>query len=638
MPLVLKAEKMERGRGQVLQRYRPDQTFDHESHFIARVTDYRVDRSYDQDLPRTRLIEEAIRFVRRWRRDGVGKVPGRSDAAPTFPPDGASAGFYEVVVPLSLNFAYYPLSVTCGNAQCRRVYVLPRAPEPGQEIGNCPSCDHPPSYQTQYLLVHGCGYAKGFEPPRTCDNCSNAAFRLDNRASRFRDFRWQCMRCGAARELNATAICNNQNCRFPNKAMQPEVHTSGAAYVPHTVRIVNPASPDDPTRTNTPEYRLGLVGRWLNVCSQEDLESLQSGSARPMDSRVRELIETLRVADPAKAAEIEVKFAPLDLDGLRARIETLVGPDLVNDDDALIRLAAQLETYSMTLRRNSVNIARLDAEAPSDTRRALYRRYPRVFREAGLDPDGIVLVPEFPVIELAVGYSRGGYTAKDADIRSYRGAPTRGQAGKTTLYAHPQRTEALVVGLDRARVARWLDVNNLASTSETGGADGVIQWFARYLLRRGDEIEWIEFSTMPAPEDRAGDALVRLIHSMSHQVIRALSVDSGFMETSLSEHFFPYHLSFAAYPRANGEFVIGGLRTVMEQNLDEIVRTATENDACLYDPNCLIANRGADHGCLFLPETACSFRNRNAHLSRWELFGSLDRSIVGYWDPSLATP
>ncbi|MDE2571804.1 MAG: hypothetical protein KGM44_04675, partial [bacterium] len=112
-------------------------------------------------------------------------------------------------------------------------------------------------------------------------------------------------------------------------------------------------------------------------------------------------------------------------------------------------------------------------------------------------------------------------------------------------------------------------------------------------------------------------------------------VDSGYMETSLSEYFFPYHLCFAIYPRANTEFVMGGLRTVLEQNLDEVVMRALENDFCLYDPNCMQAARGADHGCLFLPETACSFRNRNVQLSRWELFGAPNGERIGYWDPVL---
>jgi len=120
---------------------------------------------------------------------------------------------------------------------------------------------------------------------------------------------------------------------------------------------------------------------------------------------------------------------------------------------------------------------------------------------------------------------------------------------------------------------------------------------------------------------------------MSHQVIRALAVDSGYSETGLSEYLFPYELSFAVHPNGGSEFTIGGFRTVLEQNLDEVVTRAVENATCIYDPNCMVANRGADHGCLQLPETACQSWNR--FISRWDLFGSPDGTWIGYWDPRL---
>ena len=55
------------------------------------------------------------------------------------------------------------------------------------------------------------------------------------------------------------------------------------------------------------------------------------------------------------------------------------------------------------------------------------------------------------------------------------------------------------------------------------------------------------------------------------EVLRALAVDSGYSETGLSEYLFPYELSFAIHPNGGSEFTIGGLRTVLEQNLDEVV-------------------------------------------------------------------
>ncbi len=132
----------------------------------------------------------------------------------------------------------------------------------------------------------------------------------------------------------------------------------------------------------------------------------------------------------------------------------------------------------------------------------------------------------------------------------------------------------------------------------------------------------------------AREAVFTLLHTMAHQMLRAISVDSGFGEAALSEYLFPYDFAFAIYPNASSEFTIGGLRTVMEQVLGEVVSGALENDACLYDPNC-IETEGADHGCLFLPETSCTGWNQN--LTRWVLFGGDDfQSVIGKWTESMS--
>ena len=129
------------------------------------------------------------------------------------------------------------------------------------------------------------------------------------------------------------------------------------------------------------------------------------------------------------------------------------------------------------------------------------------------------------------------------------------------------------------------------------------------------------------------ERLFGLLHTISHQLLRALAVDSGYSETSLSEYLFPYELAFALHPNDRSESAIGALRAVLEQNLDAVVTRALDNDTCMYDPNCMEANDGADHGCLFLPETACRCWNR--YLSRHYLYGSPDGSLTGYWDPQL---
>src|SRR4029079_16200482 len=110
-----------------------------------------------------------------------------------------------------------------------------------------------------------------------------------------------------------------------------------------------------------------------------------------------------------------------------------------------------------------------------------YAEYPAVLRDAGLDPDKTMLITEFPVTYLAVGYSRGGFEPRDADLVAYRGRAGRGEALKNLLYANPTHTEALVFALDRDRVARWLIANNAASRRDLPTGNHVAPWFAAQL-------------------------------------------------------------------------------------------------------------------------------------------------------------
>ena len=164
------------------------------------------------------------------------------------------------------------------------------------------------------------------------------------------------------------------------------------------------------------------------------------------------------------------------------------------------------------------------------------------------------------------------------------------------------------------------------------------RWFASNMgPYDGQRPQWDpDHEPLPGEPDYAPRSLFRLLHSCAHQMLRALAVDSGFSETALSEYLFPYALAFAIHPNGGSEFTIGGLRTVLEQNLDEVVYRAVDNATCLYDPNCMEANRGVDHGCLHLPETACQSWNR--FLSRWELFGSPFGDLRGYWGPEFDGP
>lgn len=630
---------MRRGRGQILYRHRPRQTFDHRGGFTAQVRYYGADDDFHgPKIDREYLIAEARRLVRRWRREGRAAPNATGgDRAPEFPPDDSPFAhrLYDVLVPGKVFSAVWPRVVRCADPGCGYVWDAPE-PRPGGPDWPppCPACQRlRGNRQLQFVLVHPCGEIRPFLPPRTCKN-GHRRFRLVDHASRFRDFRWECLDCRFPLPLEA--YCGNPQCSWTNKQMQPLLHTAASANVGHGLTIVNPPREDFAARMSQPGFIVGTLARWLDVADESTVDALVAGvEPTQHDPEIQEAIRKLDEMGAHKEADnLRRRFSAVDLDDVRKRITGALGFDPL--DDRGRELAHHLSVYQRVRSSSRVD---LDALRRSLTprRESLYRRYPQALAAAGFDPDETFLAGEFPVTYLAVGYSRGGFTPADADLVAYKGRTAPGRPETTLLYANPTDTEALVFSLDRDRVGRWLVDNGLVAPSEIADSGGVPAWFATRLDPTDGQPPRGEDQPRPGDPDYAAHRLFGLLHTIAHQVLRALAVDSGYSETSLSEYLFPYDLAFAIHPNGGKEFTIGALRTVLEQNLHQVVERAVDTATCLYDPHCMLSNDGADHGCLFLPETACQLWNRN--LSRHLLYGSPDdgsaeRRIRGYWEPT----
>lgn len=629
--------KMYRDRGQLLFRYRPGQTFDHSGGYTAQVRQYARDDTYDgPTIDRDYLVGEAMHLVRRWRSEGL-YAPGAdsgSNRAPEFPADAPLAEqHYDVVIPGKVFSAVWPRVVRCARATCGLVWEADD-PRPGVDDWPpaCPACRNlDGNRQLQFVFVHQCGELLPMRPPKKCGR-GHGRFRLNDRVSRFKDFRWECLECRMS--LNVQAFCPNSSCAWSNKMMHPLLHTASSAHSGQGITVVNPPLENFAQMTLQPSFVVASIARWLGLIDNDEAHRLLTdgtANAARVPQEVLDSIEAMKRAGLLdQAAKLREAFAPASGDELSEQVAKELGWDPLNEDEERGHaLARNVSVYHRVLGLDRLTIPRLIETARRHDRAALYSRYPDVLRAGGFDPDGSYLITDFPVIYLAVGYTRGGFGSQESDLVAYRGRAARGQQLTTLLYANPAETEALLFNLDRPRLAAWLSANGLASAEEIEYAGGVQRWFAARLNpQHGQYPIWIGEPAAGHP-DLPAYHLFGLLHTMAHQTLRALAVDSGYSETSLSEYLFPYDLAFAIHPNGASDFTIGALRTVLEQNLDQIIERAMDNDTCLYDPHCMLTNQGADHGCLYLPETACQLWNRN--LSRWHLYGSPDGTRTGYW-------
>lgn len=138
-----------------------------------------------------------------------------------------------------------------------------------------------------------------------------------------------------------------------------------------------------------------------------------------------------------------------------------------------------------------------------------------------------------------------------------------------------------------------------------------------------------------------------LLHSLSHALIRALTLECGYSSSSLQERLYcgsgesaeKMHgiLIFTASSDAEGS--LGGLvRQGEAKRFEGILSDAIDQAKwCSGDPLCLESggqgfnalNLAACHSCLLLPEPACELRN--SFLDRATLIGAKDAPHSGYF-------
>ena len=231
---------------------------------------------------------------------------------------------------------------------------------------------------------------------------------------------------------------------------------------------------------------------------------------------------------------------------------------------------------------------------------------------------------------LAVGYCTRRVRPRARPTSSPTAAGSPANAPLTTLlYANPTTTEALLFGLDLDRVRRWLYANDLATPAEIADATDLKRWFAGS-PRRGN-------GQLPVFARRGDRPPQRAVRPAAHHGPPAAASPRGGLRL-LARRPCPSTSSRTnsrspSTPTTGASQPSARCAPCWSRTWTRLSTGRVDNDTCMYDPNCMEANRGADHGCLFLPETACRCWNR--YLSRHYLYGAPDGTMIGYWDPSL---
>ena len=237
---------------------------------------------------------------------------------------------------------------------------------------------------------------------------------------------------------------------------------------------------------------------------------------------------------------------------------------------------------------------------------------------------------KIPFVSCSYGYTRvkSEYEA-GVQLHAFR----EERNGRKNIYATRMNTEGVLFELDRKSILRWLLRNEFIESDNAPNLDSdeeIKLWFINNI--KPEEIH--PFTSINEETATATYYVYRLIHSISHLLIRAAADIGGLGKDSLSEYIFPGIPAVLVYVQNSQGFNLGSLFNTFEAYFDKwLLRANNSAQKCVFDPICIERHKACT-GCLFLNEVSCQHFNKD--LDRALIIGHIDKQtkkrIVGFWE------
>lgn len=438
--------------------------------------------------------------------------------------------------------------------------------------------------QMQFVAYHQCGALR--EPwLQRCPAHRAVAVRLPGTASA-RELYFFCPECN--RRLSQGFPF--QPCACGDGGMLVTVHRAGAVFSPQFAVLVNPPDPGAAARVRASGGGARAL-EWV-------LGGMQVGDPGQGAQTVEGLVETL--VQQGLSTEFARQLAEQALEQGEVKRGSARGEIDLPESTRQRAQEEALNLYSAAM-EGRVQVAEM-VEGTTPPLRTLYETgYRRAMEEARLS--NVELLTNFPVATVAFGYTRGGTDPTETRLVPFR------ERGALRAYGSLSRTEALLFQLDPLAVHEHLRDRGFR-LRDAGSARE-----ARVAILEAVDVP-LRGAEQPQP---LGAAIVTLLHSYAHRIIRTIAATAGTERDSLAEYLLPHHLSIVVYAGSRGDFVLGGLQALFETTLDRLLTEFVEGEArCPLDPGCR-SGGGACMACLHLGEPSCRWYNR--FLDRHALFG-----------------
>lgn len=235
-----------------------------------------------------------------------------------------------------------------------------------------------------------------------------------------------------------------------------------------------------------------------------------------------------------------------------------------------------------------------------------------------------------PFVSCSYGYTRVKSEYEDGvQLHAFK----EEKNGRKNIYATRMNTEGVLFEFDRLAILQWLVKNGFVdsgSVPDLNSEEDVKLWFINNI--KPEEIH--PFTTISEETSPETYYVYRLIHSISHLLIRAAADIGGLGKDSLSEYIFPGVPAVLIYVQNSQGFNLGSLFNTFEAYFDKwLLRANSSAQKCVFDPICIERHKACT-GCLFLNEVSCQHFNKDLDRSLiiGHVYKQTKKRIIGFWE------
>ena len=624
-------QHMNRGKNQSLYKYLPETWIDfsvrgkERKQYIAKVTRWNSEKLDGINAKRLiRTVNESVRsFENQAGAAGSsGHVPPTTGFGSELTKDNcdvltpkASDEERGIVAQIS------PLTFYC--KLCHKVYQF-NSVEDYQKHRACtnPECHHAELAQFRQIYFCKCGYATDRHNPR-CPEHGSQYIKWDG------GYHFTCTKCHKTIEMQV-------KCKVCGEMLRPKAALDPSQFFVFSLNLIDLIDEKLENFISETEYGPYIaLAYWLGRISPEELdEIIKNGIVsdpeayqKAYDDMYKLMFAALKNETAAAAA---AQAAANDKCGNRYK-------DLVNDLKTKIftggadlsGMAERILEYDLVTRLDNVSdLASAVKVARLLNTNANPEQYTQIAERFGIKSARVC--DRIPFISCSYGYTRVETEWKDG-VQLH--ALKEEKNGRKNIYAVKLNTEGVLFEFDRKKIIQWLLANEIIDPDEAPNLESEEElkiWFLNYikpsLIRT--------FSSIDEAESKETYYVYRLIHSLSHLLIRAAADIGGLGKDSLSEYIFPGIPAVLIYCQNSQGFNLGSLFNTFEAYFDKWVKKAYTNaQKCIFDPVC-IERQKACTGCLFVNEVSCQHFNKD--LDRSLIIGHVDRETqkkaAGFWE------